>query len=225
MSKSPQAASRVVRLYDLPGRSLRVNPRDRPNMMHDGLTRSPRLDGTEARLTPSVMAAVRRPDRQDTTPWSSSILAFFMEGFALYGASYHAYPHEPAASPVEPSATRARAPEPEEISWRARRRAMAIVASAMHSGVAEFEDKINQAAPGSETASGDILLETDRSNRWNWLLRPWHAIASRSARWGRERDIKKTVATLVEPDRRASRNFGIPHRSAIELVTRRRRDY
>jgi hypothetical protein len=224
MSKSPPAASRVTRLYDLPSRSLRDNPRDRPGMMHDGLTRAPRLDGTDARSQPSVVAAVRRRDRQDTSPWSSSILAFFMEGFALYGASYLAYPHAPAASPVEPSATRVRAPEPEEISWRARRRAMAIVASAMDSRVTEVEDEINRAGPGSETASGDILFETDRSNRWNWLLRPWHAIASRSARRRREREIKKAVAALVEPDRRASRNFGIPNRSGIEQVTRYRRD-
>jgi hypothetical protein len=220
MSKSPQVASRVTRLYDLPSRSLRDNPRDRPNVMHDGLTRAPRLDGTDARSQP----AVRRRDRQDTTPWWSPILAFFMEGFALYGASYHAYPHAPAASPVETSATRIRAPEPEEISWRARRRAMAIVASAMDSGVVEFEDGINRAGPGSEAASGDILFETDRSHRWNWLIRPWHAIASRSARRRREREMKKAVAALVEPDRRAWRNFGIPNRSGIEQVTRYRRD-
>jgi hypothetical protein len=224
MSKSPQAASRVTRLYDLPSRSLRDNPRDRPDMMHDGLTRLPRLDGTDARSQPSVMAAVRRRDRLDTTPWSSPILAFFMEGFALYGASYHAYPHAPAASPAEPSATGVRAREPEEISWRARRRAMAIVASAMDSGVAEFKGEINRAGLGSETASGDILFDTARSNRWNWLVRPWRAIAGRLARRRREREIKKAVAALVEPDRRASRNFGIPKRAGIEQVTGYRRD-
>jgi hypothetical protein len=220
MSKSPQAASRVTRLYDLPSRSLRDNPRDRPGMMRDGLTRPPRLDGTDARSQPSV----RRRDRLDTTPWSSPILAFFMEGFALYGASYHAYPHAPAASPAEPSATGVRAPEPEEISWRARRRAMAIVASAMDSGVAEFKREINRAGPGSETASGDILFDPARSNRWNWLIRPWHAIAGRLARRRHEREVKRAVAALVEPDRRASRNFGIPNRAGIEQVTRYHRD-
>jgi hypothetical protein len=189
-------------------------------MMHDGLTRAPRLDGTDARSQP----AVRPRDRQDGKPWSSPILAFFMEGFALYGASYHAYPHATAASPVEPSATRVRAPEPEEISWRARRRAMAIVASAMDTAVAEVEDEINRAGPGSETASGDILFETDRSNRWNWLIRPWHAIADQWGQRRRDREIKKAVAALAEPDRRASRNFGIPNRSGIEQVMRYRRD-
>jgi hypothetical protein len=222
MSKSPQPASRVTRLYDLPSRSIRVASRDRPNMMHDGLTRAPRPDGTDARS--SLMPAMTPPDRQDTTPWSSSILAFFMEGFALYGASYHAYPHTTAGSPVEPSDTRVRAPEPAEISWRARRRAMAIVASAMHSGVAEVEDDINRAGPASETAYADILFDTDRSSRRGWLTKPWRAIAARRARRRREREIKKAIEALVEPDRSASRNFGIPDRSAIEQVTRSRRD-
>jgi hypothetical protein len=224
MSKSPQEASRVTRLYDLPSRSLRVNPRDRPNMMYDGLTWAPKLDGTDAKSQSSVMAAVRRRDRQDTTPWSSPIFAFFMEGFALYGASYHAYPHATPAPPVEPFATRVRAPEPAEISWRARRRAMAIVASAMRSGVAEVEDDISRTGPASETAYADILFDTGRSSRRGWLTRSWRAIAGRWARRRREREIKKAIAALVEPDRRASRNFGIPNRSAIEQVTRCRRD-
>jgi hypothetical protein len=213
MSKSPQSANRVTRLYGLPGRSLRVDRRD---IGHDGLTRAPRLDGTD------VMPA--RLDRQDTTPWSSSILAFFMEGFALYGASYHASPYAIAASPADRSRAEANAPQPEESSWRARRRAMAIVFSATHSGVAEPEGDINRAAPGSETASGDTSFDTDRSKGRSWLTKPWQAIAGRWAQGRREREIKKAFAALVEPDRRASRNFGIPHRSAIEQVARYRRD-
>lgn len=206
MSKSPQSANRVTRPCSVPSRSLCVDPRDRRDIGHDG------TDVRPARL-----------DRQDTTPWSSSILAFFMEGFALYGASYHASPQPNATSFADTSRAEASAPQPEENSWRARRRAMAIVSSAVHSGVAEFEDEINRAGPASETASGDILFETDRSNRWNWLIRPWHAIASRSARRRRERE-KKNAIVLVEPDRRPWRNFGIPHRSGIEQVARFRRD-
>jgi hypothetical protein len=175
-------------------------------------------------LQPSVMVAAARPDRQDTTPWSSSILAFFMEGFALYGASYHASPHSIAASPADTSRAEASAPQPEESSWHARRRGMAIVSSAMHSGVAEPEDDIHRAAPGSETASGVTWFDADRSNGRNWLTKPWHAITGRWAQGRREREIKKAFAALVEPDRRASRNFGIPHRSRIEELTRYRRD-
>jgi hypothetical protein len=221
MSKLYQTANRVTRLNDLPGRSLRVASRDRPNMMHDGLTPAPRLDGTDAGSQPYAM---RRRDRQDTMSWSSPILSFLIDGFGWYGASYHAYPHATAGSPVEPSETRVRAPEPAEISWRERRRAMAIVGSAMHSGVAEIEDDINRAGPASETASGDILFDTDRPSRRGWLTGPWRAIAGRWARWRRKREIKKAIAALVEPVRRASRNFGIPNRSAIEQVTRCRHD-
>ena len=208
MSKSPQSANRVTRLYGLPGRSLRVDPRDRRDIGQDGLTRAPRLDGTD------VMAA--RLDRQDTTPWSSSILAFFMEGFAMYGASYHASPQAIAALSADTFSAGASAPQPEEISWRARRRAMAIVSSAMHSGVPEFEDDINRAAPGSETASGDTSFDAGRSNGRSWPTKRWHAIAGRWAQGRREREIKKALGALVEADRRASRNFGIPHRSRIE---------
>jgi hypothetical protein len=188
MSKSPQTANRVTRLYDLPSRSLPVDPRDRRDIGHDGLKRAPRLDGAD------VMPA--RLDRQDTTPWPSSILAFFIEGFALYAAFF----------------------------WHARRRAMAIVSSAMYSGVAELEDDINRAAPGSETASGHTSFDAGRSNGRSWLTKRWHAIAGRWAQGRREREIKKAFAALVEADRRTSRNFGIPHRSRIEQVARYRRD-
>jgi hypothetical protein len=216
MSKSPQTANGVARLYDLPSRSLRVDPRDRRDIGHDRLKRAPRLDGAD------VMPA--RLDRQDTTPWPSSILAFFMEGFASYAASYHASPPAIAASPADTFRAEASAPQQEEVSWHARRRAMAIVSSAMYSGVAELEDDINRAAPESETASGDTSFDAGRSNGRSWLTKAWHAIAGRWAQGRREREIKKAFAAVVEADRRASRNFGIPHRSPIEEVARYRRD-
>jgi hypothetical protein len=216
MSKSPQTANRITRLYDLPSRSLPVDPRDRRDIGQDGLKRTPRLDGAD------VMPA--RLDRQDTTPWPSSILAFFMEGFASYAASYHASPHAIAASPADTSRAEASAPQQEEVSWHARRRAMAIVSSAMHSGVPELEDDINRAARGSETASEDTSFDAGRSNGRSWSTKRWHAIAGRWAQGRREREIKKAFSALVEADRRASRNFGIPHRSRIEQVARYRRD-
>jgi hypothetical protein len=207
MSKSPQSANRVTRLRGLPSRSLCVDPRDRRDIGHDG---------TDVRPV--------RLDRQNTTPWSSSILAFFMEGFALHGASYHASPQAIAASFADTSRAEASAPQPEENSWRARRGAMAIVSSAMHSRVAELEGDINRAAPGSATASGDTSFDADRSNGRSWLTKPWQAIAARWPQGRREREIKKAFAALMEPDRRASRNFGIPHRSGIKQVARYRRD-
>jgi hypothetical protein len=89
MSKSPQSANRVTRLYGVPSRSLRVDFGDRRDIGHDGLTLAPRLDGTDARSQPSVVPAMARPDRQDTTPWSSSILASLHGGFCVIRRVIH----------------------------------------------------------------------------------------------------------------------------------------
>jgi hypothetical protein len=148
MSNSPKSANSVTRLYGVPGRALDVGLRDRRDIVHDGLMRAPRLDGADVRPRPSVMPAMMRPDRQDSASWSSPILAFFMEGFALYGASYCGSRH--AMSPADTSAAAASAPEPEESSWRARRRAMAIVSSAMRSGPTEVGEDANRAWPGPD---------------------------------------------------------------------------
>jgi hypothetical protein len=84
MSNSSKSVNSVTRMYNVPSRALRVDLRDRCGTVHDGLTRAPRLDEAELRSRPSVIPAMTRLDRQNTAPWSS-ILAFFMEGFALYG--------------------------------------------------------------------------------------------------------------------------------------------
>jgi hypothetical protein len=223
MPKSSKSANSVTRLYGVPSRALCVGSRDRRDIMHDGLARAPRLDGADVRSRPPVMPATTRLDRQDTAPWSS-ILAFFMEGFALYGASYCAYPHAIATSPVETSPTQASAPPPDEISWRERRRAMAIVSSSTHSEVTEVAGDANRAGPRSETASGNEFFDTDRSNRRNWLTKPWHAVASRWAQRRRERVIKKAIAALVELDSGASPDIGNLNRSRDEQVARYRRD-
>jgi hypothetical protein len=88
----------------------------------------------------------------------------------------------------------------------------------------ELEDDADQAGPGSEAASGNASFITDRSNRGNWLTKPWNAIASRWAQRRREREIKKAIAALAESDGKASRNFGIPNRSRVEQVARYRHD-
>src|SRR5260370_35855205 len=101
---------------------------------------------------------------------------------------------------------------------------MAIVFSAMHSGVAELEGDINRAAPGSETASGDTSFDVDRSNGRSWLTKPWQAITARWAQGRRQREIKTTFAALLEPDRRPSRTIVILHRARFEEIASYRRD-
>jgi hypothetical protein len=120
--------------------------------------------------------------------------------------------------------THQRASSPVKTRWLVHVLARLVIAASCTSSVAEPEENINRAAPGSETASGDTWFDTDRSNGRSWLTKPWHAIAGRWAQGRRERETKKAFAALVEPDRRASRNFGIPHRYRIEQVTRYRRD-
>jgi hypothetical protein len=194
MPNSSESENCVTGLYSVPGRALRVGSRDRRDIVHDGLTRAPKLDGTDMRSRPSVMRPMTQPDRPNTTPWSSSILALFMEGFALYGASYCGSPHAIATSPADTSAAEASAPQPEEISWRARRRTMAIVSSAMRSGVTEVTDDANRAGSGSDSAFVNSSLDKYQSNPRHWLIRPWHAIARRWAQRRHERVIKKAIA-------------------------------
>jgi hypothetical protein len=224
MSNSSESANSVTRLYRVSSRALRVDLRDRGGIVHEGVTRAPRLDGADVRPYPPAMTPLDPPN---TAPWSP-VLAFFMEGFALYGASYCASPHAIVTWSVDSSRAEASAPQPEEISWRERRGAMAIVPSSTRSKVMELEDDADRAGPGSEAASGNASFITDRSNRGNWLTKPWtkswHAIASRWVQRHREREIKKAIAALVESDGRASRNFGIPNRSRDEQVARYRHD-
>jgi hypothetical protein len=224
MPNSSQSANSVTRRYSVPGRALYIRSRDGRDIVHDGLTRAPRLDEADVRSRQSVMLPMTQPDRQHTPLWWSPILASFMQGFALYGASYCGSPHAIAALSVDTSAAEASAPELEENSWRARRRTLAIVSSAMSSGVTEVTDDANRAGAGSDRAFGNSLLETDESNPRHRLTMPWRAIARRWAQWRREREIKKAIAPLVEPDGRASRNFGIPNRSRDEQVARYRCD-
>lgn len=104
--KSSQSEIKVTRLYDVASRSSR----ERRDIRHDGLVRATRLDEAELRSHLSV-TPVTRPDRRNSSRWLT-IFEFFMEGFALYAASYYLAPQEIATSLVEPSSRDTRAQEP-----------------------------------------------------------------------------------------------------------------
>jgi hypothetical protein len=142
MSNSPKSANSITRLYSVPNRALGVGSRDKPDIVHDGLMRAPGLDGANVR---SRLSAMTRPDRRDSAPWWSSILTFFMEGFALYGASYCAFPHVIATSRLESSPTQANDPPPEAPPWRERRRAIIVVSSSTRSEAREAADDPHRA--------------------------------------------------------------------------------
>jgi hypothetical protein len=144
MSNSPKPVNSVTRLYSVPGCALGVGLRDRRDIAHDGLIRAPRLDGGGVRSRPSPVPAVTRPDRQGSAPRWLSILTFFMEGFALYGASCCACPHVIATSRLESSPTQANDPPPEASPWREGGGAIIVVSSPTRSEAREAADDVSR---------------------------------------------------------------------------------
>ena len=204
MLNSPGSLNGVARQYSVPSRELRIALRDNSSPTHENLARAPRLDLADVKSPPVIMPTMTRADRQKTAPWSP-LFTSFIEGFALYGASYGCYGallNAIATSSVESCPTEASTPQPEEISPCERRKFISLVSPAASPGTT---------APERETCH-------------DWLAKPWRAIASRWAHWRRQREIKRAVAALAELDDRTLRNIGIPHRSQIEQVVRYCRD-
>jgi uncharacterized protein YjiS (DUF1127 family) len=229
MSNSFKSVNKAVRLNSVPSAELRFDTRDSRGTAQARLRRVPRSDGAEANSHPAALPTTTRED----APWSP-VVAFFMEGFALYGASYCASLGPIATRPIEARPTEAHAGQPKRLSVRERRGSIAIAYSSIgrEPAGAELENEANQAGPESDVPSEDAGIarfyiwpsSTDGSNRRNWLTRPLATIASRWAHWRREREIKRTVAALVELDDRTLRDAGIPCRSEIEQAVRYGRD-
>jgi uncharacterized protein YjiS (DUF1127 family) len=219
MLNSPRS---VNRRYNLQSHDLYPDVRDDGGTTHEYPAQTPRPDLAEMSSRPSAAPTMARADRQNTAP-GSSMFAFFIEGFALYGASLHAI----ATSLAESSSRQAKV---EKLSPRERCRSLTIVASSTSPKLTatELENDTNRAGPGSKAPFEDAVLAqsysspsfTARSNYRSWLTRPWSTVRSRWARWRREREIKKVVAALVELDDRTLRDIGIPHRSQIERLVR-----
>jgi hypothetical protein len=144
MSNSSRSANIVTGRYNAPSRAFRVDLPDRCGLLHEGLTLVPRLDGSDLKPRLSAMPAMMRQDRRKPGPLSS-ILTFLMEGFALYGASYCGSPHAIVALAGESSPDETTGRQSEEGSWRARRRAMAIVSSSTRSEVTQVEGRTARA--------------------------------------------------------------------------------
>ena len=95
----------------------------------------------------------------------------------------------------------------------------------------EREDAIDRTAFGERMPSRRDgyhalvgVLDRYRSVHPGWLSVIWRGIASRRAKWRREREIRKAVAALTEYDDRLLRDMGFPHRSQIEQIVRNGRD-
>ena len=136
MLNSPESLNGVARRYSVPSRELRIALRDNSSPTHENLARAPRLDLVDVKSPPVIMPTMTRADRQETAPWSP-LFTSFIEGFALYGASYGCYGallNAIATSSVESCPTEASTPQPEEISPCERRKFISLVSPAASPG-------------------------------------------------------------------------------------------
>jgi uncharacterized protein YjiS (DUF1127 family) len=224
MSKMHSSGSveRVGRLQNIPSEA-RFAPRGENGIAHP---RAPRPGLARANPLPGVVPATTAADCEKMDRWSW-VIASFIQGFALYGASFHGI----ASFPVDPHPAETAAAEPEENSFHARRRYISLVPSPGGPGVraTEFEGGADPVAPGlgkPPTINGAAgrqriaSFEFGRPNRWHWLISCSGVVAAPWRHWRREREIKKSVAALAGLDDQTLRDMGIPQRSQIEQAVR-----
>jgi hypothetical protein len=221
MSKmhSSGLAKRVVRLQNISGEARFARSED--GVVH------PRVPGPDLAHPNSLSGPVTTPaDRGRIDPWSWMI-ASFIEGLALYGASFHGV----APFPIDPHRAKTAAAQSGEKSFLARRGHISLVSSSPGPGVGtpEFEDRTDPAAPRLENMSttdgaagrrGIASFELGRPNRWHWLTSCAGIVTAPWRHRRRERKIKKSVAALAGLDDQTLREMGIPHRSQIEQAVR-----
>jgi uncharacterized protein YjiS (DUF1127 family) len=137
---------------------------------------------------------VARPDTDQRTCWSSA-LDYFIESFALYGATIH--PVAPFA--VEPACGKETVSRPRDMYSVERREVTNLISAAaiQHAASPELEHRSDHVTP-----AGYVIALSDDSSR------------------ERERKIKTTVAALAELDDRTLLDMGVPHRLQIEQVVR-----
>jgi hypothetical protein len=85
---SPRSTNRITHRYDVPSPELCFDWRDKRGSAHVELTRTRRTDAAAANSLPNETPSVMAADRQETAFWPE-VIRYFMEGFALYGASVH----------------------------------------------------------------------------------------------------------------------------------------
>jgi len=225
MSSSSQSANANVRRNSVPPHALRIGARDGRGLLPDRSKQIPESSETAAKSLPATRPATGRAD----TIWQS-VLWFFLEGFALYGASLHWV----ATTAVTAIASEVDARERQKLARSERQKSISLVSPAARAEttILEREDAIDRTAfgtrmPSTRDSFASPAREVDRYRfiHPSWLAMIWRAIVSPWAKWRREREIKKAVTALVEFDDRTLRDMGIPHRSQIEQIVRYGRDY
>jgi uncharacterized protein YjiS (DUF1127 family) len=191
-------------------------------------------EGSRQIPEPSEAAAISLSETERTmgradSAWQS-VLWFFVEGFALYGASVHWV----ATTAVTAIATEVDAQQRQNSGRSERQKCSSIgCAFTLKYRCLGARGRRNE-RNGFETrmpSTRDVLaspargVDRYRSVHPGWPAIIWRAIASRRAKWRREREINRAVAALAECDDRTLRDVGIPHRSQIEQIARYGRDY
>ena len=216
-----QSAIAAVRRQSSQEQVSRAAPRDRRDIPVERLTPVAEISRAETNLHPETWPAMAQPDAIGL-----SVYWLFLEGFALYGASVHGL----ATSAVTAITSEVGALRPSERSWRERRKSVSLVsaASRAETAVLESEGAVDQIAFGSGILSTrDAAARAADRYRFihpGWLSMIWRAIASRWAKWRREREINETITAVADHDDRMLRDMGFPHRSQIEQIVRNGRD-
>ena len=211
-----QSAIAAVRRHSNPEQASRVAPRGRRDIHPEPSAPTAAISEAKPAMGPA------------DTIWRS-VLWFFLEGFALYGASVHWV----ATTAVTAIASEVDAQQRQLPARRERQKYISLVPPAAgHTTVLERGDAVDRTASGSRPPStrdgfAPPAREVDR-HRFvypGWLAVIGRAIANRWAIWRRDREIKVAVAVLSEQDDRTLRDMGIPDRSQIEQVVRQGRNY
>jgi uncharacterized protein YjiS (DUF1127 family) len=167
-------------------------------------------EGSQQILGPSASEAKSLPATRPAMGMAGAIwrpvLGFFLEGFALYGASLHWV----ATTAVTAIAS--------EVDARQRQSLP---------GADDRDMSRSLRTPSTRDGFASPAREVDRYRfiHPGWPAMIWRAIAGGWTKWRREREIKKAVAAVAELDNRMLRDMGIPHPSQIERVVRYGRDY
>jgi hypothetical protein len=214
-----QSAIAAIRRYNTPGQA----PRDRSDVPSQRATSTTELSKAEVISLPVKRPATAQVDANWPPPFW-----FFLEGFALYGASLYGF----ATPPVTVISGEAGERQHQRPSGSERQKSVALVSSAAPARITVLrrEDAVGRTAFGAGPPSSDILafpargLEQYQLVRPGWLAIIRGAVASRWAKWRHEREIRKAVVALAGYDDRTLRDMGILDRAHIEQRVRAGRD-
>jgi hypothetical protein len=140
MSNASQSANTAFRRYNQAGHALRIDARNERGFLHEGSTQAHEPAETAAKSLPATKPAMAQADaiRQ-------SVLWFFLEGFALYGASLHWL----GTTAVTAIATEIDARQRQKPARSERRKSISLVSPAAGITVLERRDAIGRAASGT----------------------------------------------------------------------------